>query len=341
MFNAVESAWGVRGLLDPSSEPPVVRWLPEMSSAGWDGPGKGKGRAHGGNLTADFSASFDVSVGNSTSFNSTVNDSSSLFPGYISSSHHSSSSAPTAPPFTIDHFQHVPSLQIYGEKVLKRVVMEKEDERRAALKVELKAAKKQARARSDRRERWFYDEDGIGHEAEDVVAEATRKVREKGKKEPSLKKKLASDPWVKQKVRNLFKQCMLDLEREGEVVRVEEPPVEPPSPTGSPSLRPRTLPQTATKPAVFYLPLCVSTLAPLLLQLLRTENASLPKPGTVVNGTPAPFGATDDTLFRRLGTTDERWHFVTHSKVVDVLKECDGEWDLAEKQRGGWRVVGR
>jgi hypothetical protein len=360
MFDATHDVWGMRGLADRSDPPPVARWLPELSepesqgSSQWKGKGRASDTEVDDELEANFSSSFDVSVG--CSFASAQMDTSVLFAGILNtplpSSAHPTSSAPPAPPFTIGHFQHVPSLRIYGEKVLKRMTREKEEERRAVLKAEHRSAKADAaqlRKQARRDERWFYDEDGIGHETVDPVDEASRRVKAKKEREPSLTKKLRNPNWVAGKVRNLFKQCLVELEREGEVVRV------PPEPWTLAS----QLPQAASKwspsrrltPAMgpgrrddCYLFVCVPTLAPLLLHLLVVENERLPKrTGSTVleDGRPAPFGASSDTLHRRLQASDEdRWHFVTPRKVEDVLQECDQRWDLIERQRGGWREVG-
>ena len=359
MFDTTHDVWGMRGLADRSDTPPVVRWLPELNGSEGQGSSqwKGKGRASGEDdeeLEANFSSSFDVSVGRS--FASAQMDTSVLFAGILNtpllSSAHPSSSAPPAPPFTISHFRHVPSLRIYGEKVLKRMTREKEEERRAALKAGHRSAKADAaklRKKVSRDERWFYDEDGIGHEAVDLVDEASHRVQVMKEREPSLTKKLRNVDWVAGKVRNLLKQCLVELDREGEVVRV------PPEPWTSASQPPPTAsswsPSRRLTPAVgsikrddCYLFICAPTLAPLLLHLLAVENARLPKrSGSTVldNGKPAPFGASSETLHRRLQAADEdRWHFVTLRKVEDVLQECDVRWDLVERQRGGWREVG-
>lgn len=364
MLDATHDVWGMRGLADRSVVPPVVRWLPELSG-GPDGGSsslhKGKGRAFDddGRLEADFSASFDVSVG--CSLASAQMDTSALFAGILNtplpSSAHPSSSAPPAPPFTVGHFQHVPSLVIYGEKVLKRVTRKLEEERRAALKAELRSARRDAAAAKPRRhardERWFYDADGIGHEGtgadDDDVA---RRVKAKREREPSLTKKLRDAGWVRGKVRNLFKQCLVELEMEGEVVRVDEPAPAASLPrtdaSWSPSLWSSAKAAAASgggggKKDDSYLFVCVPTLAPLLLHLLAVENARTKRQAATVlaDGTPAPFGTPAETLHRRLqGAHEDRWHFVALRKVEDVLQECDQTWDLVEKQRGGWREVG-
>lgn len=354
MFDATNDIWGMRGLINRSDTPPVSRWLPELNgsqdqrSTQW----KGKGRASGDDdkeLEANFSSSFDVSVG--CSFASAQMDTSTLFAGILNtplpSSAHPSSSAPSAPPFTIGHFQHVPSLRIYGEKVLKRMTREKEEERRAALKAEFRSAKADAanlRKTVRRDERWFYDEDGIGHEGADLVDEASRRVKAKKEREPSLTKKLRNPNWVAGKVRNLFKQCLVDLEREGEVIRVPSEPhlaaSQPPSAMSSWSPSRRSTPAASiAKRDDCYLFVSVPTLAPLLLHLLAIENARLPK-RTALNAHES-FGTSSDTVYRRLQTIDEdRWHFVPLRKVEDILQECDRRWDLVERQRGGWREVG-
>jgi len=160
--------------------------------------------------------------------------------------------------------------------------------------------------------------------------------------------------WRKEKKEALMEQTVNALVREGEVFVVQQQ-IQPnssssynndstPKPYRSSHLSFNKLKPSASQS--LYLPICLPTLGPLLLQLLRIEldrlrTASYASKPKVPGIRAPPIWVKTETLVRRLQSCQERWYFVSEAVVRGVLEGMDDEFAMVEECTGkGWRVIG-
>lgn len=279
-----------------------------------------------------------TSFNTSTSFDDTLSFASTSSTSYYAQLQSKSPSEPTPdPPFTIRSLSSVPHLLLYAQKIVKKTAKEWETRRRAEIvrkreEEKLLLGSEGTKRKKAKGERWFelpglkpsrpYDDEGWEEEQ-------AQKERERRKRRgESYTSKLKDPEWVAGKVRNLLDQLLSDLIREGEIVRADPPSAE-------------SSPPTETEAESRFLPLHLTTLGPVLLRLINTENAVVRTRSKKIlpAGIRPPFGVDTSTVIRRLKASEERWYFVSGLKVEEILEKMDKR-DWVEFQRGGWRALG-
>ncbi|CDZ97783.1 Nucleic acid-binding, OB-fold [Phaffia rhodozyma] len=375
MATLISIAWDQQTERDLDNGP-VREWFSELrtlnsgSVSGWGYPRpldqtnlvsrKGKERSH-----FNLSEQSLISIGNESSIDAYI--SSDLFSNSVSFASTSlststyfhqiqsdlSSESPAGPPFSARSLTRVPHLLLYAQKIVKKTAKEWEKRRREDIlreREEEKAAMgNESRRKRIKHEAWFslveleskQTKEGLTgweHDEGDVVAMTTkaedgreqettrRRERERRKrKEESYTSKLKTPTWVAGKVLNLMEHVLAELVREGEIVSTDPA---------------RDSDGLSDFSGPIYLPLHLTTLGPVLLRLINTENASIRARSKKIlpAGIKPPFGVDTQTIMRRLKSSEERWYFVSEIKVEYILDRMDKR-DWIEYQRGGWRAL--